>query len=275
MLNDALFKSLFRSIEARDMVTDFLCSITGIKKEILEKAEYQAGELPKKILKEKGKIADIIIKIENGNKIILEMNQYQSDNIFEKNSGYVFSIISETILSGTKKYPKVILINIDNFNYYNTDKPILDFKIRDEEGHIETSQYHSIHLVLENIVNKKYNIDKEIKKVVELLKTKSLEEMRDKFEGDEKYMAAIRRVEELSTDPNFIGYYDIEEARKWELEDMRETGIREGMEKGIEQGSYQEKIEIAKSMLKDNVPIESISKYIKLEIEKIEMLIKE
>ena len=35
--------------------------------------------------------------------------------------------------------------------------------------------------------------------------------------GDEAYMACVRRVEELSTDPNFVGYYDIEKARKQEL----------------------------------------------------------
>ena len=27
-------------------------------------------------------------------------------------------------------------------------------------------------------------------------------------------MACIRRVEELSTDPDFVGYYDLEEAHK-------------------------------------------------------------
>ncbi len=28
------------------------------------------------------------------------------------------------------------------------------------------------------------------------------------------YMAAIRRVEDLSRDPRFVGYYDIEEANR-------------------------------------------------------------
>ena len=75
MLNDAMFKSLFRSIEARDMVSTFLSSITGIKKEVLMNADYQGGELPKKNIHEKGKTSDIIIKIEDNHKIVLEMNQ--------------------------------------------------------------------------------------------------------------------------------------------------------------------------------------------------------
>jgi len=269
MLNDAMFKAFFRSNETRNVISSFLSKLTGIDEEILRKAEYQGGELPKKRLKEKGKTSDIIIKIDDGNKIILEMNQYYSKKIFEKNTSYVFSILSETVPKGTKKYPKVILINFDNFNYFNTDKPILNFMLRDEYGHIETNRYNSIHLILENLVNQEYTISEEIKKLIRFLKMKSIEEMEEEFEGDEDYMACIRTVEELSTDPNFVGYYDIEEARRQELEDMEETGI----EKGIEQGEKRKQIEIAKSMFKENLPIEIISKCTGLSIEEIKSLI--
>ena len=272
MLNDALFKALFRSIEARDMVSSFISSITDIPKEDLMKADYQGGELPKKILKEKGKTSDIIIKIDDGNKIILELNQYYSNKIFEKNTSYAFSIVSETILAGTKKYPRVILINFDNFNYFKTKEAILNFKLRDEYGHIETNQYHSIHLILENIVNSKYNKVKEVKKLAKLLKITNIEEMEDEFKGDEAYMACVRRVEELSTDPNFVGYYDIEEARKQETEDIKETYLGIGMEKGIEKGSKEKQIEIAKSMIKDKMDIGVVSKYTSLSLEELSQL---
>ena len=45
-----------------------------------------------------------------------------------------------------------------------------------------------------------------------------------------------------------------------------------GYEEGIEDGSLQKAIEIAKAMLKDNVPIEVITKFTKLNIEEIEKL---
>ncbi len=61
MLNDAMFKFLFRSIEARSMVASFLHEITGIEENLLKNANYQGGELVKKNLKEKKKEADIII----------------------------------------------------------------------------------------------------------------------------------------------------------------------------------------------------------------------
>ncbi len=189
------------------------------------------------------------------------MNQYPNNHIFEKNTSYAFSVISESIPISTKRYPTVILINLDYFNKYQTKKSILHFKLRDEEGTIETEMYDSYHLILENIVNEKYNKDSEIQKVVKLLMSKKIEEMIDQFKGDEKYMAAIRKVEDLSKDPNFVGYYDKEEAHKWDLEDMRETGYDEGVRK--------RSIEIAQAMLKNREPIDKILKYTNLTVEEI------
>jgi predicted transposase/invertase (TIGR01784 family) len=272
LLNDAMFKALFRSVEAREMVSKFLNAITGIPVNDLMNASYQGGELPKKNIKEKGKTSDIIIRIENDKHIILECNQHYSDNIFKKNTSYLFSIASEKIKINEKIYPQVILVNIDNFNIYETKKPILHFMLRDKEGIIEHNLYNSFHIILENIGNTKYNIDTEIKKVSELLKMTQIREMKEKFKGDESYMAAIRKVEDLSTDPNFIGYYDIEEARRQDLEDMKNTGIRIGMEKGIEQGIEQRNIDIAKKMINENEPIEKIMNYTSLSKEELENL---
>ena len=156
-------------------------------------------------------------------------------------------------------YPNVVLINFDAFNKFKTDKGILDFRIRDEEGHIETPIYRSIHLILENLVNKEYN--KDIKKLAEFLSIKDIDTLRKTYEGDKNYMACIRRVEELSTDPDFVGYYDLEEAHKQDLSDSYETGYDDGVKK--------EKIEIAKNLLKQNLPIQSISLATGLSIEEI------
>ena len=49
-------------------------------------------------------------------------------------------------------------------------------------------------------------------------------------------------------------------------------GKEEGIKEGIEKGSKNEKINIAKNMLKDNVDINIISKYSGLSIEEIENL---
>ena len=48
--------------------------------------------------------------------------------------------------------------------------------------------------------------------------------------------------------------------------------MQQGIEQGIEQGAQQEKIDIAKSMLKDNVSLEMIEKYTGLSLEDIKKL---
>ncbi len=41
-----------------------------------------------------------------------------------------------------------------------------------------------------------------------------MDEMLKVYKGDDTYMAAIRRVEDLSKNSNFIEYYDVEEANQ-------------------------------------------------------------
>ena len=266
MCNDAMFKGLFGNINNRGMVIEFLSAITGIKKEILKEADFEGGYIKKKKLVEKDKISDVIVKIDDNNRIIVEMNGSYDKNIFNKNSQYAFSLINETTPSN-KRYSKVILINIDNFNKLKTKKCILTYKIRDEEGNIETEIYNSIHLVLENIVNKMYNknIDERIIKFCRFLKMTKLEEMEERYKGDDEYMAAIRTVAELSTDPEFVGYYDLEEAHKQDIIDAKETGYDEGITQGISQRN----IEIAKSLLNTNMTLEEIARHTGLTMKEI------
>ena len=283
LLNDAMFKALFRSIEARGVVSEVISNLTGIDKEILMKADYQGGELPKKKITEKGKISDVIIKVDDNNKIIVEMNQNYTNNIFNKNISYAFSVASETILKDRIKnkyeYPRVILISFDNFDRFNTKKGVVCCRIQDEEGHIETDQYTSYHILLDKKVNREYN-NIEVEKLVNFLNQKDIEGLKSKYEGDEEYMSCIRKVEELSTDPNFVGYYDLEEAHRQDIASSYDTGLEEGIEQGmekgikqgIEQGIEKRNIEIAKNMLKDTNDYEKISKYTGLSVDIIKEL---
>ena len=291
MCNDHMFKSVFRSIEAREVVIDFLNAVTGIEKEKLRRAKFEGGEIVKSKITEKAKTSDVLVTVNDEEKLIVEINGSRNPNIFEKNSEYAFSIIVETTKSN-KKYSKVILINIDDFNKFKTDKPILHFKIRDELGNIENDSYNSIHLILENIVNTEYNktIDKRIVEFGKFLKTTNLDDMKKIFKGSDNYMAAIRRVEDLSTDPNFVGYYDIEEAREAEMEEVKEyartvgieegrkeglkeglkEGRKEGLKEGREEGIKESCLKIAKSMKENGIDISIISKCTGLSINDIE-----
>ena len=98
----------------------------------------------------------------------------------------------------------------------------------------------------------------------------------------------VKESIKASMDEEVIGLYDkelhLEKLRLSELKEAREKGIEQGIEKGIEKGIEQgiekgiekgieqEKIEIVKNMLKDEVDISVISKYTGLSKEEIERL---
>ena len=74
-------------------------------------------------------------------------------------------------------------------------------------------------------------------------------------------MEAVGKLEELVMDPDFAGAYDKGAKTEWLLEDMRLTGMHE------------EKLEIAKNMLKENLDTAIISKITGLSKEEIESLL--
>ena len=135
--------------------------------------------------------------------------------------------------------------------------------MKDESGNIETNIYTSYHIILDKKVNREYN-NSEIKELVDFLKSDNLEELKNKYEGNEEIMACVRRVEELREDPDFVRYYDYEESHKQDLEASYDTGL--------EQGVKQEKLEIAKNLLGQKISIEAISKATGLTIKEIKDL---
>ena len=88
--------------------------------------------------------------------------------------------------------------------------------------------------------------------------------MKEEYKKDSDYMSAIRKVEDLSADPKFIGYYDIEEAHIQDIEGAKESGYNEG--------KNERNIEIAKTMILNNESIEKIITYTGLSKEEIEKL---
>ena len=263
MLNDAMFKSVIRSKEARPIVNNFLHFLTNIKMDKLETATYMGGEITKSHMNEKGKISDVIIKIENC-KIILEMNQTDTKDIFDKNVSYAFAL-AKTSTHMSEERKRVILINFDGFNRFKTDEPILVFQLQDKYGHIESELYLSFHLILENARKSQYNIPKEVQEFMDFFqKYESIEELKEKYKGKEKFKGMVKKVEELTQDEDFLMYYDLEEKHKHEKQSSYELGM--------EQGSKQEKIEIAKKLKELNLSIDKIVKATGLSEEEIKDL---
>ena len=268
LMNDALAKSIIRSKEAREEVIGFLSGITHIPKRKFKNALFVGGEIPKNNKQEKGKISDVMCILKDVI-IIIEINDSYYQNLFPKNSLYSYATLVSATSVNAKVYKKVILVNIDSFNHFKVKEPILTFTTSCKELE-EHDLYTSYHVILENITNTNYNIDKEVRKFGEFLSLKlSIEELKEKYRGDEVYMDIARKVEKFMRDNNLVQYYDLEASHKYEVEDSFNTGKNEGIQEGIQRGKNEgrnegrnyEKISIAKNLLKDHLDINKIMQY--------------
>ena len=268
-MNDAAFKSLIRAEETRDVVTGVLSDLTPIPEEVMKESQFTGGEVPKDILKEKGMVSDIVVRVQDKNKIIIEANRQYSENMFDKNASYVFKNSYMESNVGSNLYHSIIIINVDGFNRFHTEKPILIFNIRDEDGHVETELYTSIHLVLENFDNPKYTISERVRNFMEFFQNKpdTIANLKEKYK-DGEIMAFVNKAEELSKSTEFINYYNYEENHESEKMDFYNTGKNEGKLEGQQQRS----IEIAKNLLDLDIEINKIVKATGLTAEEINRL---
>ena len=69
-----------------------------------------------------------------------------------------------------------------------------------------------------------------------------------------------------------IAEYSYETDIKVQRREAYREGLAEGIEQGIEQGAEKTKIETAKKLLIDNLPIEQIAKFTDLPLEKVNQL---
>ena len=264
LMNDALAKSIIRSKEAREEVIGFLSGITHIPKRKFKNALFVGGEIPKNNKTEKGKISDVMCILKDVI-IIIEINDSYYQNLFRKNSLYSYATLVSSTLVNAEVYKKVILVNIDSFNHFKVKEPILTFTTSCKELE-EHDLYTSYHVILENITNTNYNIDKEVRKFGEFLSLKlTIEELKEKYRGDDKYMDIARKVEKFMRDNNLVQYYDLEASHQYEIKDSYDTGVREGRTSGLAEGRQEglktRSAEIAKNLLNDHLDIDKIMKY--------------
>ena len=80
----------------------------------------------------------------------------------------------------------------------------------------------------------------------------SIEELKEKYRGDDKYMNIARKVEKFMRDNNLVQYYDLEASHQYEIKDSYDTGKNEG--------TQLERCNIARNLLNLNIDIPTIMK---------------
>ena len=267
---DRAFKEVFGKEENKDILKKLLEEILQVE---IERIEYLNLERNVDNVKVKRKHLDLYLETNIG-KIQVEVNTTNSKYVKPRNMSYLCDIYSYHTLIGQEYDQDTLIIQI-NINYGQQDeKYIREYRLRDESGKEYIKNFIIYEINMEKYMKLWYNKEeKELEKskyiVMLNLEKEELEKLSKKDKVVIKYMKELERVNE---NPKFREYMSAEEDNKKIENSLKREWMEEGLKEGIKEGSYKRNIEIAKTMLKDNMDIEIISKYTNLSKEELEKI---
>ena len=267
------YDHIFKSVIEDDNLRDFTAYIVGntIGRPIDEESIiFINPEYTKNNVLDKGNITDVLMLANGGDRIALEMNKSNNGDLIKRNKSHLFEGMVKTINVSFKDGITYYFMQIcfDNFSLKN--KLISTYKLTDlEDGLVdeENENFIKYRINLAKIYKKYYTLDEELtrfEKALAILSFSKVKDLRKISEGDEMLMRVVKKIEELTDDPDMVQYIDVEKGM--------ELGRKEDIEKAAKEASKKEKIETARKMLKDKLDVNVISKYTGLSKEEINSL---
>ena len=273
VINDYIFKKIFSKKGNESILKDFLISVLNIP---IQKVETRAEvSLERQLEENKLGRLDILAKLDDSTIVNIEVQILNKYNFIDRTMYYWSGNYYNELRAGEdyKEVKKVIAINI------------LDYEI------FEEGPYHEIARIRRDFKNKILTDKMELHfiQIPKFLKenrgtkTKLEQWMQFISQKDEKEVElAMKENEEIKKANEEYEYLTGDEAER-RLALLREEAIRdektmlkgsreEGIEIGRKEGKKENKIEIAKNMLKERMDIRTISRLTNLTIEEIENL---
>ena len=276
LTDDYIFKRVFAYKGNESVLKDFLeallkIEIKGIKITNPEIIPYEKGE--------KRGLLDIKAEINDGTMLDVEMQMKNERNTDERATEYMGKMISEQLQVGEdyQNLKKSIVIFITNYNfskrnsYHSVGRMKFDKTIEDEYvnmGYDEEDELASKYIEVHYIELPKFK-KKELSKFTKLdqwmcIFTQNKEGIMLAEKENKEIKRAINTLDFLSKDPK--------ERERHNSIIMAEYNRLVSEHNFFEDGKKEGKIEIAKKMLKEKVPIEMIEKFTELSKEEIEKI---
>ena len=291
---DEMFKAVFGNREYPNITAYLISVLTGIPYSLL-KGKIAFKNTNQKLSRVTDKKADkdviFIVDLEEPLKINLEMNNRKTfkQEIIERNI-YFASNFFGMGLEESEDYTNIKTTIQYNFNLKYVDtinkEKIDEYVLRNKYGHILTEKLKIIHINIEELSKLWYSEARfnypENYQILCGISALMMCTDKSKFESDirsvpldEKIRMDIERiVEEMNYDDQLPErYYDRDEEWDRIKRTCIKSEIKEASKKALELGANQEKVEIAKKMLKlGTISIDDISKATGLSKDEIKSL---
>ncbi len=290
--NDYIFKKIFAKKGNESILKDLLNSILQIKIKSIE--VIADTNLERQLESNKLGILDLKAKVDEETIVNIEIQIINRYNMIERTLFYWSGLYYNVLQKGAdyKEIKKVIAINILDYNEFDEGPYHEIARLRREYLYKILTDKIEIHFIqipkfkkqrkdmktkLDMWMDFISQIDeKEVKNAMS--KNKEIKKAQEEYEyltGDEEERRIAFLREKAIRDENSIFDAGKDIGFKSGEEHGIKKGKKEGIEIGREQGIEQNKKEIAKSMLKEKMPIETIMKVTKLSREEIEKIEKE
>ena len=277
---DYAFKRVFGKNGNESILKDLLESILNIE---IKSITIQNPEIPKNM--KDGKIGILDVRAElNGDEITeVEMQVQDQHNIDKRSPTYLTKIYSDQLKEGEQyiEVKKVVVINILNFDYYKRNSYHSVARMMFEEskenekvdlGYIVEDKYATKDLEMHFIELPKFRKkDPDMSNKLEQWLCLICDE-EDKIKmaesKNEEIEKAKKELEKLAMNPEDRELYELRLKAIRDEMNIRYSGYIDGMA----EGKAEEKTQIARNLLKENVNIEFISKVTGLSLKEIEKL---
>ena len=270
--NDYAFKKLFGTEENKDIMIEFISLVTSLGKDNFEDVRIENTEQLPHFYKEKTGRLDIKIRLKDGRKIDVEMQNTYFDYYPKRSIFYCSKMIHEHFSSGLQyaNLKQCIAINVLNSPFKLSRKVHSVYQIREREEQTLLDELLEIRF-LDLTKLKKDNLTS-LEKWLMFIKTDSKEK---------RQMLAQRNPVMVKANHVMDIFYLNEQERKryeaaWEYESDRLSMISEseqkGHERGLAEGSRQKALETARLMLQHNYPVPEICVMTGLTKEEVEAI---
>ena len=285
---DKAFKRIFRT--NLDILKEFLKDVIPLDIDKECNIRLMDGELPKENMKEKGRTVDIYVVLDGKIYVDIEMNKSKFETVLERNIKYKDKL-SSMLPESDEDYKdltsnKLYQLNLNAYPYEKIlDDIIVLYGLKTH--HIYSSDECMVVKSLERYRDLYYNKGNKEKDVIWLTILTSrtfteLYELSRHILSKEKVKKLMEAAISMSKDgfilhewqkdkfDALVKYNEIEDAKK----EGKSLGIEEGRALGKAEGIKENKIEIARNMLKKKMGIKDISEITGLTEEEIKSLIK-
>ena len=260
---DIVFQSLFNQ-KNENITKSFAEALIGEK--INSIVINDTKELSREYPEDKLGILDLELDINNKEKIDVEVQLLKNDAFINRLLFYWSKIYSKQIKRGNKyrNAKRVVIIAIVDFEI-NLTKELRKMEsiwnLREKESPEKVlTDLIEIHIINLKRVKEEYLRDKDnIKNQwIMFLDDPNSEEVKEIMEKNEDVKKAVVTVRKMSEDEKMEKLAELRLKAIMDEEAIYDTGVNDGIEKGIKKGKNAKTVEIAKKLLDKNMSIEEI-----------------